>query len=76
MANNQNELIEFLSLGVKEYCKKYQFQCCHLCNNIQCCDNDNPLVLKLNKIKSEFQKIKSPSDFTEKVLKELNEIIN
>jgi hypothetical protein len=42
-------LQEFLSLGVKGYCAKHHLQCCDMCNDQECCDNTNPLIIKLKR---------------------------
>lgn len=35
----------------KELCRKHSLQCCDDCNDVNCCDNINPLVIELKRMK-------------------------
>ena len=61
--------IEFLDIGPSEFCCKHCLQVCHLCNRIECSDNNNPIVIAYKKA---IQLIKQEN----KTLDEINKVLN
>ncbi len=44
-------MLELLSHGISYICKAHHVQACHLCERIECCDNENPLVREILTLK-------------------------
>jgi len=47
-----NNALELLTEPIQNTCRRYQIQICHLCDNMECCDNTNPLVTELKALKA------------------------
>lgn len=45
-----DRFVKLMELGVKGYCQTYGLQCCHMCEDIKCGDNTNPLVKYIKKL--------------------------
>ena len=47
-----DELSKMVWLTPKEKCQKHNIQCCYDCEDIECCDNTNPIVKELKELRA------------------------
>jgi hypothetical protein len=47
-----NEIYDLLNTPIRETCRTKFVKICHLCDSMECCDNDNPLVKELKDLKA------------------------
>jgi hypothetical protein len=48
------DMYQILMTPVSITCRKTQMQMCHICEREDCCDNDNPLVIKIKKLEQKI----------------------
>jgi hypothetical protein len=53
MSVMNEEMYNFLLTPISQTCRTTGFQCCQLCERIECCDNTNPLVDEIKKLRKE-----------------------
>lgn len=53
-----NEIYKLLMTPFFITCKTTGMQACHLCEREDCCDNDNPLVMKIKRLEKELKNLK------------------
>jgi hypothetical protein len=57
----QNTFIEMLLAGhsISEICRTTFTQVCHICEREDCCDNTNPLVLKIRQLEKQIKELEA-----------------
>jgi hypothetical protein len=46
---------EILTAPIKHTCRTKFMQICHLCDDMVCCDNSNPLVAKIKELENKLK---------------------
>ena len=53
--SQREEFFRILSDPISTTCRRTHMQICHLCEREDCCDNTNPLVVKIKKLEKEIE---------------------
>jgi hypothetical protein len=65
---DEKYLIDIMN-NPKMFCKTHRIMCCNICDDFDCCDNDNPLI-------SEIKKLRLENKFTKEILSLYQNSIN